>query len=205
MRYGVAMEERNMSMVRGSWRALWVVAGVLGAWAGAAQGAKLADVRVVDDEHIQVHLLDGEVEWKDTGTGPTAFHGGCDSAGEVIHKFNPPVDTAAAVKVGELHAFKPRRQELPGGAESDGGVPQEQGERDRPRLAQLQLHDRAHDLPGAAEEDATRGEVHAEDRPWSGQRHGGQGFHVRYLFERVRGDSRQPHRVQPGDHGGQVG
>ena len=92
-----------MSMVRGSWRACGgglVLAGRPGGWVGAAQGAKLADVRVVDDEHIQVHLLDGEVEWKDTGTGPTAFHGGCDSAGEVIHKFNPPLDTAAAVKAG---------------------------------------------------------------------------------------------------------
>ena len=47
-----------MSRVRGWWRAL-VAAGVLVAWAGAAHGAKLADVRVVDDEHIPVHLLDG--------------------------------------------------------------------------------------------------------------------------------------------------
>ncbi len=87
-----------MSSVRGWCLALMVMAGALTTLFGAAQGAKLADVRVVDDEHVQVHLLDGEVEWKDTGTGPTAFHGGCDSAGEVIHKFNPPLDTAAAVK-----------------------------------------------------------------------------------------------------------
>ncbi len=63
-----------------------------------ARGAKLIDVRTVDEEIVMVYWHDAEVEYKDTGTGPTAFHGGCDSAGEVIHKFNPPLDTAAAVK-----------------------------------------------------------------------------------------------------------
>jgi endoglucanase len=60
--------------------------------------AKLVDVRTVDEETVQVYWHDAEVEWKDTGTGPSAFHGGCDSAGEVIHKFDPALDTAAAVK-----------------------------------------------------------------------------------------------------------
>jgi len=62
-----------------------------------ALGSRLIDVRTVDDETVMVTWHDAEVEWKDTGTGPKAFRGGCDSAGEVIHKFNPPLDTAAAV------------------------------------------------------------------------------------------------------------
>ncbi|MGH7193602.1 MAG: hypothetical protein ACREJM_08735, partial [Candidatus Saccharimonadales bacterium] len=60
------------------------------------RAAKLFDVRTVDDETVMVYWRDAEVEWIDTGKGPTAFRGGCDSAGEVIHKFNPPLDIAAA-------------------------------------------------------------------------------------------------------------
>jgi endoglucanase len=61
-----------------------------------ARAAKLIEVRSVDDETVMVYWHDAEVEWKDTGKGPTAFRGGCDSAGEVIHKFDTPLDTAAA-------------------------------------------------------------------------------------------------------------
>ena len=56
----------------------------------------MVEVRTVDDETVMVYWHDAEVEWKDTGIGPTAFRGGCDSAGEVIHEFKPPLDTAAA-------------------------------------------------------------------------------------------------------------
>ena len=87
-----------MTVICKSWRAL-VVVSLLATGTAVAHAAKLADVRIVDDEHIQIHFLDAEVEWKDTGTGPNAFHGGCDSAGEVIHKFNPPLDTASAAKL----------------------------------------------------------------------------------------------------------
>jgi hypothetical protein len=69
--------------------------GLLGASASAAH---LVEVRTVDDEVVMVNWRDGEVEYKDTGTGPTAFKGGIDSAGEVLHKFDPPLDTAAAVE-----------------------------------------------------------------------------------------------------------
>src|SRR6516225_8142206 len=65
-----------------------------------AHAAKLVEVRTVDDETVMVYSHDADVEWKDTGTGPTAFRGGCDSAGEVIHKFTPPLDTAAAGRTG---------------------------------------------------------------------------------------------------------
>lgn len=69
------------------------------ALAFSAQAAKLAEVQTVDDEIVMVHWLDSEVEWKDTGTGPSAFHGLEESAGEVIHLFPPALDTAAAVAV----------------------------------------------------------------------------------------------------------
>jgi hypothetical protein len=63
----------------------------------SAYGSKLVEVRTVDDETVMAVWHDDEVEWKDTGTGPKAYLGGCDSAGEVIHKFAPPLDTTAAV------------------------------------------------------------------------------------------------------------
>lgn len=63
-----------------------------------ARAAKLTEVRTMDDEIVMVHWLDSEVEWKDTGTGPTAFRG-LDSAGEIIHPFAPALDTAAAVRL----------------------------------------------------------------------------------------------------------
>ena len=65
-----------------------------------ARAARLVEVRSVDEETVMVSCHDAEVEWKDTGTGPTAFRGGCDSAGEIIHKFDPPLDTAAAGQTG---------------------------------------------------------------------------------------------------------
>jgi len=49
----------------------------------SAKAAKLAEVRTVDDEIVMVRWLDSEVEWKDTGTGPGAFRGLEESAGEV--------------------------------------------------------------------------------------------------------------------------
>lgn len=70
----------------------------IGVLCASARAAKLVEVRTVDDEIAMVHWIDGEVEWKDTGTGPTAFKG-LASAGEVIHNFPPPLDTTAAVNV----------------------------------------------------------------------------------------------------------
>ena len=38
-----------------------------------SQAAKLAGLHVVDQEHLMLHVLDGEVSHKDDGLGPTAF------------------------------------------------------------------------------------------------------------------------------------
>jgi len=79
----------------------------IGVLSSSARAAKLIEVRTVDDEIVMVHWCDGEVEWKDTGTGPTAFKG-LDSAGEVIHKFPPPLNTTAAVNVDNYMSWSPR-------------------------------------------------------------------------------------------------
>ena len=70
----------------------------LGVHCASARAAKLVELGTVDEEIVMVHWLDGEVEYKDTGIGPNAFRT-IDSAGEVIHAFKPPLDTAAAIKV----------------------------------------------------------------------------------------------------------
>jgi endoglucanase len=71
----------------------------VGALVASARAAKFVDVRTVDDEHLQVHWLDGEVEYKDTGTGRSAFLGGTWSAEDVVHRYEPDLDTAAAVRL----------------------------------------------------------------------------------------------------------
>ena len=65
----------------------------------------------------------------------------------MIHKFDPPLDTAAAVDpknytlVSTTDAnYACRRRQ------SGFGVPQDEGQRDRPGVAELQLHARTHRL-----------------------------------------------------------
>jgi hypothetical protein len=69
-----------------------VLAGTLCA---SARGAKLVEVRTVDDEYLMVHWLDGEAEYVDNGQGPTAFKGHPDG-GAILHRYTPALDTAAA-------------------------------------------------------------------------------------------------------------
>lgn len=67
---------------------------------GPAAGARLVEVRPVDDEHLMIRWLDGEVRYQDDGQGPTAFlaheHRGQD---EVI-RYDPPLDTGLATDPG---------------------------------------------------------------------------------------------------------
>ena len=73
------------------------IASVLaGALCAPAWGAKLTEVRTVDDEHVMIHWLDGEIQYKDDGQGPTAFMGHETAGGEVITKYEPALDTKAA-------------------------------------------------------------------------------------------------------------
>jgi len=73
--------------------AMMLIAGVC----ASASGARLVDVRSVDEQHVMVHWLDGEVEHPDDGKGPGAFGGHEDPAGDVIKRYEPPLDTARAV------------------------------------------------------------------------------------------------------------
>ena len=164
----------------------------------SAKAAKLDEVRTVDDEIVMVRWLDGEVEWKDTGTGPNAFRGLEDSAGEVIHKFAPPLDTAAAVNVDNYSIAstsdtqyatptKPlaayRKTKVSG---TDRGWPNCNCTLEHTIFLKLPKKLRA------------RRQVHAEHRPVRQQRQGLAGVHVRRLLQRLRGHPREPHRLQPG-------
>ena len=79
-------------------RKIGALAVALSAAVGAsAHGAKLTEVRPVDDEYVMIHWLDGEAEYIDNGQGPTAFIGNPDG-GVVLHRYEPGIDTAAAAK-----------------------------------------------------------------------------------------------------------
>ena len=160
----------------------------MGAACAAATGAKLVDVRPVDDEHLMIHWLDGEVEYIDNGKGPTAFVGHA-SGGEVVHRYEPGINTAAAVSPGSYtlsstddpaysQACQPRRR-----------LPQDQGQWHRQEVARTRVHARAHDLPQAPPETAAGQALHAEHRPGHQQRHRLARVHLRHLLQRLRGRS----------------
>jgi hypothetical protein len=60
------------------------------------QGAKLIEVRTVDDEHLMVHWQDGTVEYKDDGEGKGALMGHETGGGDVLKTFDPPLDIPKA-------------------------------------------------------------------------------------------------------------
>jgi endoglucanase len=64
----------------------------------ASQAAKLVDVRIVDEQHIMIHLLDGEVQPKDDGKGPTAFMGHESGGDDKVINYAPPLNLALAQK-----------------------------------------------------------------------------------------------------------
>jgi hypothetical protein len=72
-----------------------------------AWGAKLVDTRSVDDEYLMLHWLDGEVLIKDDGQGPTAFMGHESSGGEVIKRYDPPLNVAAVTNVSNYAIKSP--------------------------------------------------------------------------------------------------
>jgi len=64
----------------------------------SASGAKLVDVRTVDEQYVMVQWLDGEVEYRDDGQGPGAFGGHEMPAGDVVKRYEPALDTAKAAE-----------------------------------------------------------------------------------------------------------
>jgi len=63
-------------------------------------GAKLVDVRVVDDETLMITWQDGIIEYKDDASGPNALMGHESGGDDTVRKFDPPLSTAAATALG---------------------------------------------------------------------------------------------------------
>lgn len=66
----------------------------------SASGARLVDVRTVDEQHVMVHWLDGEIEYRDDGEGPGAFGGHENPAGDTVKRHEPALDTTTALEPG---------------------------------------------------------------------------------------------------------
>lgn len=66
----------------------------------SASGARLVDVRTVDEQHVMVRWLDGEVQYRDDGEGPGAFGGHENPVGNVVIRYEPALDAARAVEPG---------------------------------------------------------------------------------------------------------
>ncbi len=64
----------------------------------SAPGARLVDVRTIDEQYLMVHWFDGEVVHKDDGKGRGAFGGHEIPDGDVVIRYEPPLDTARAVE-----------------------------------------------------------------------------------------------------------
>ncbi len=95
-----SMDPQPVHALKAAWRnALTAAVGAasLGA-AVAASGAKFVEARAVDDEHIMVHWLDGEIEYQDDGKHPSAFMGHESMGDDRVVRYDPPLDTNAALK-----------------------------------------------------------------------------------------------------------
>lgn len=70
---------------------------LVGLVCGRAQGAKLVEVRTVDEQHVMIHWLDGEIQYNDDGKGPTAMMGSEVGGDEKVIRYRPELDTSRAV------------------------------------------------------------------------------------------------------------
>ena len=62
-----------------------------------AFASRFVEIRVVDNEHLMLHFRDGEVRYRDDGTGPSAFLGHSFAEGDdTLLVFLPRLDAAAA-------------------------------------------------------------------------------------------------------------
>ncbi|MEM8874688.1 MAG: glycoside hydrolase family 9 protein [Planctomycetota bacterium] len=65
----------------------------------AAHGAKLVEVRPVDDRHVMLHFEDGDVLRSDDGKGEDAFKGHESHGVDTVVRHDPPLDVDAAQNV----------------------------------------------------------------------------------------------------------
>ena len=60
------------------------------------------DIRVVDQDYLMLHFRDGEVHYRDDGTGPSAFLGHSFAEGDdTLLVFHPRLDVEAAARVAD--------------------------------------------------------------------------------------------------------
>ena len=64
----------------------------------SAHGARLTDVRTVDEQHVMVHWLDGEIDYSDDGGAPVPAGVKIDRSGDAVIRYEPALDTAKAVE-----------------------------------------------------------------------------------------------------------
>lgn len=77
------------------WRALTLSLLITCVTCGA-RGSRLVEVRTIDDEYLMVHWLDGSVEYRDDGRGPTASMGHEVSGGEVVRTYGAGLNIVKA-------------------------------------------------------------------------------------------------------------
>ncbi len=85
----------NMGKIRHLWRGILAVVMLLTPASGSA--TKLLSLNVIDKEYLMVHFRDGEVHYRDDGTGPSAYLGHSFAEGDdTLLVFGERLNTTAA-------------------------------------------------------------------------------------------------------------
>ncbi len=90
----------NMGKIRHLWRGILAVVMLLVPASGSA--TKLLSLNVIDKEYLMVHFRDGEVHYRDDGTGPSAYLGHSFAEGDdTLLVFGERLNTAAAQQASQ--------------------------------------------------------------------------------------------------------
>ncbi len=73
-----------------------------------SQATKYLGTKIIDKDHIMVHFRDGEVRYRDDGTGPSAYLGHSFAAGDdTLKVFGKRLDVTAAVQTADWTISSP--------------------------------------------------------------------------------------------------
>ena len=90
----------NRRIIRHLWRGILAVVMLLAPASGSA--TKLLSLNVIDKEYLMVHFRDGEVHYRDDGTGPSAYLGHSFAEGDdTLLVFGERLNTAAAQQASQ--------------------------------------------------------------------------------------------------------
>ena len=90
----------NMGKIRHLWKGILAVVMLLVPASGSA--TKLLSLNVIDKEYLMVHFRDGEVHYRDDGTGPSAYLGHSFAEGDdTLLVFGERLNTAAAQQASQ--------------------------------------------------------------------------------------------------------